>query len=190
MASRIRAGGLFESAPIKPETMTLVSTIQAFGVIGSLPRLRKLAAGADQHYYPPRKRLVSLTARTIASSAFKPDFARALATTSLAVSQGRIPLSSRLSSIIEPMERFCRAAASFRARCVRSAKLIVRRDMIYTQIRKCRFTDFCIITPTYHTDKTLSFSVRAPFVIAPPLMVKRGHYNIALTPSGSEPHSR
>ena len=30
-------GGLFESAPIRPETMTLVSTIQGWSVIGSLP---------------------------------------------------------------------------------------------------------------------------------------------------------
>ena len=56
------------------------------GVIGSLPRLRNLAASADQRYCSLRKRLVSSTARTIASSAFNPAFARALATISLAVS--------------------------------------------------------------------------------------------------------
>ena len=86
MASRIRAGGLFESAPTKPDTMTLVSTIQTFGVIGLFPRLRPVLADVDQRYRPSRKRLVSSTARAMASSAFNPDSARALATISLAVS--------------------------------------------------------------------------------------------------------
>ena len=86
MASRISAGGLFESEPIRPETMTLVSTIQGWSGIGSLPHLHDLAVGADQPDGSSRNRLVSSTARTIASSADNPDFARALATISLAVS--------------------------------------------------------------------------------------------------------
>ena len=86
MASRIRAGGLFESAPSRLDTMTLVSTIQTFGVIGLFPRLRPITAGTERHYRPSRKRLVSSTASAIASSALNPDSARALATISLAVS--------------------------------------------------------------------------------------------------------
>ncbi len=62
------------------------------------------------------------------------DRARALATISRALSSGWIPRNVRLSSMIEAIERFCRAAASFSARCVRSAKLIVRRTMANTPI--------------------------------------------------------
>ena len=117
MASRISAGGLFESAPIRSETVTLVSTIQGCSVIGSLPNLRDYAAGADPFYCSSRKRLVSRTAKSIASSVLNPDLARTLATISLAVSQRRTPLSSGLSSMMEHIERFCRDTASFSARC-------------------------------------------------------------------------
>ena len=139
MESRIRAGGLLGSTPIRPRNddvgvnkthlrrhrLSLVSEESG----------QNLVSGAGQGYCRPRNRLVSSTARTRASSAFKPDAARALATSSLAVSELRRPLNSRLSSMMELMERFCRAAASLRARCVRSAKLIVRRGMVYPPIR-------------------------------------------------------
>ena len=45
-------------------------------------------------------------------------------------SRSRIPLISRLSSIIEDMERPWRAAAFFSARWVRSARVMVRRGMV------------------------------------------------------------
>ena len=46
MASRIRAGGVSGSSAINPDTMTLVSTMQPLGFIGSLPHPRRpLAVG-------------------------------------------------------------------------------------------------------------------------------------------------
>ena len=74
---------------------------------------------------PSRNRLVSSTARAIASSASKPELARALATISSTVSRGRIPLRSRPSSAIERTERHRRSATSSSTRRAWSVGLMV-----------------------------------------------------------------
>ncbi|MYD95878.1 MAG: hypothetical protein F4X98_00640 [Gammaproteobacteria bacterium] len=60
-----------------------------------------------------------------------------------------MPLSSKLSSMIEPIEQFLRAAASFSARWVRSVRLIVRRGIPRTPGgRQCLKS--CCTTASHH----------------------------------------
>ena len=60
--------------------------------------------------------------------------------------------------MMEAMERFCRAAASLRARWIRSAKLMVRRGMTCTLDRGHGLDQGYTVTPTHHIDHSSSGS--------------------------------
>ena len=83
--------------------------------------------------------------------------------------------------MIEAMERFCRAAASFSARCVLSARLMVGRGMIGAPMRGRLLSHLRTIAPTHQINHL--HRRRARFDHSPDILhggvLNRGPYPIA-----------